>query len=349
MDVIWLNENPTINYPQRYNFRRAVNNRLISLQRRVKTQQVFGYPRHLIVDLINVCGLRCPICPSGRCEIPRKPAQMTVTLFTEIMKILGPYLYTLTLTNWGEPLLHPNLLNLLSVARKYPCYIGFSSNMQHLSDEIRDGLILSGVDEIGVSIDGATEETYRKYRVGGDFDLALTNLRSLVNRRDELNSKTPKIRWQVLLNHYTENETDEVIALARDVGVDSVMFVPILIDISRMFTHSPMERMERDSKWLPENPEWSIYDLETGRLKGDSGFCSKLWDSMVIHPDGAISPCCAVIDPKDDFGHFPGDGRFHRVWNNSAYKNARKRMSGRDKSPGKTVCEHCLKHGVMIY
>ena len=349
MDVIWLNENPLIHYSYPWSFRRAVNSRLVSIQAKLRTRKVRGYPRHLIVDLINVCGLKCPICPNGRCEIPRKPAQMTRELFRHIMEKLGPYLYTLTLTNWGEPLRHPRLLELLAIARKYPCYIGFSSNLQHLPDALMDGLLHSGVDEIGVSIDGATAETYRRYRVGGDFDQALRNMERLIQRRTALGLKQPKIRWQVLLNRYTEVETDAVIERGRAIGVDSVMFVPIFIDISRMFTHSPKERMSRDGEWLPSDPNLSIYDETTGRLKGNPRFCSKLWDSMVIHPDGAISPCCAVIDPKDDFGRFPETGRFFSIWNNTAYQNARRRMAGRLSEPGTTVCEHCLRHGVMIY
>ncbi|MBN1296342.1 SPASM domain-containing protein [bacterium] len=349
MDVIWLNENPTISYPYSYRLRRNLNSWLISFQTRLKTERVFGYPRHVIVDLINVCGLKCPICPNGRGEIPRPPTRMTTDLFRRIMRTLGPYTYTLTLTNWGEPLNHPNLLDLLAIARKYPCYIGFSTNLQHLPDDLLDGLILSGLDEIGVSIDGATATTYNQYRVGGDFSLAMTHLRRLVDRRRELNSKKPKIRWQVLLNRFTENETTDIIDLAASTGVDSIMFIPILIDISRMFTHDPMDRLARDGQWLPETERFNAYDRRTGRLKGDPRFCPKLWDSVVIHPDGSMSPCCAVIDPKDDFGHFPHDNRFRSVWNGPSYRRARGRMAGRRKTPSGTVCEHCINHGVMIF
>jgi len=347
VEIIWLNENPEIRYRYRPSLRRAVNSRLVSLQAKLKTRTVRGYPRHLIVDLINVCGLKCPICPNGRCEIPRKPSQMTRERFQRIMKTLGPYLYTLTLTNWGEPLRHPHLLDLLATARNYPCYIGFSTNLQHLPDALLDGIIRSGIDEIGVSIDGATAETYETYRVGGDFQRALTNLERLITHRNALGRDRPKIRWQVLLNQYTEHETDGMIRRAESIGVDSIMFVPIFIDISRMFTHSPEDRMDRDGHWLPENPDYRLYEAD-GRLKGRPTFCSKLWDSMVIHPDGAVSPCCAVIDPRDDFGRFPEDGRILKVWNNATYRNARGRMAGRISEPGDTVCEHCLRHGVMI-
>ncbi|MBN1878761.1 SPASM domain-containing protein [bacterium] len=348
MDVIWLNRNPSIRYTYRPSIRRAVNNVLVGLQARLRTRRVVGYPRHLIVDLVNVCGLACPICPNGRGEIPRQPGIMMPSLFASIMKTMGPYLYTLTLTNWGEPLRHPQLLDLLAIARSYPCYIGFSSNLQHLPDSLLDGLIRSGIDEIGISIDGATAATYNHYRIGGDFNTALTNLKRLVTRRRELGSITPKIRWQVLLNRYTEPETGAVEALAREIGVDSVMFIPIFIDISRMFTHTPAERLARDRHWLPRDPDMSFYDTDTGRLKGDPRFCNKIWDTMVIHPDGAVSPCCAVIDPADDFGRLTEGTDFNSIWNGPSYRMARSRMAGRRSDEGHIVCDHCLQNGVLI-
>jgi radical SAM protein with 4Fe4S-binding SPASM domain len=348
VDVIWLNENPTIEYQYRLSWRRSINSILVGLQAKLKTHRIIGYPRHLIVDLVNTCGLKCPICPNGRGEIQRESGVISNELFTYIMKTLGNYLFTLTLTNWGEPLRHPNILGLLAIARKYPCYIGFSSNFQHLSPALADGLVQSGLDEIGVSVDGATASVYNKYRVGGSFDKAMNNLRLLVERRRYLNASSPKIRWQVLLNRHTENETDAIIHLAEKTGVDSVVFVPILIDISRMFTHTPEERLKRDADWLPENPEFVIYD-KSGRLKGNPRFCSKLWDTMVVHPDGAVSPCCAVIDPANDFGRLTVNGSFYKTWNSPSYKAARRRMSGCKDCLPETVCENCARYGVMIY
>ncbi len=350
MEILWLNQNPDIKYHIKPSVVRSINNILVGLQARLKTQRVFGYPRHLIVDLINTCGLKCPICPNGRNEIPRPPTLLTQTLFSKIMKTFGPYLYTLTLTNWGEPLRHPDILELLAIARKYPCYIGFSSNLQYLTPDLADGLVRSGIDEIGCSIDGATSDTYETYRVSGNFETAMNNMQLLLARRNQLGMTTPKIRWQALLNRHTEKETDAIIAKAHEIGVDRVVFVPILVDISRMFTHTPEERLAKDSDWLPENPEFSAYIPETGRLKGDPRFCSKLWDSMVIHPDGSISPCCAVIDPKDDFGVLSEKGGFWKIWNGKRYRTARTRMAGKkSSSPGSIVCDHCLRYGVLIY
>jgi MoaA/NifB/PqqE/SkfB family radical SAM enzyme len=314
----------------------------------MKCSRVFGYPRHIMIDLVNVCGLKCPICAQGRGEIPRKPSQMSEDLFRSIINCAGPYLYTLTLTNWGEPLKHPKALDFMRYARKFPIYIGFSTNMMNMPENL-DELLETGIDEIGCSIDGATPETYRKYRIGGDFQVALNNMRKLVERKHQLSLTLPKIRWQVLLNRYTEKEIARIKELALEIGVDSLVFVPIYVDIARMLTHSSKERFERDRDWLPEDQDLSWYDYSIGDLKVHTTHCEKLWDSMVIHPDGAVSPCCAVIDPKDDFGVLTSGDDISSVWNGPAYRSARRLMAGHKTNDTHLVCRHCHENGVVIF
>lgn len=349
MEIIWLNKNPVLNLQRGRSLRRRLNSWLVGTSLRLGTSRAWGYPRHLILDLINVCGLKCPICPQGRCEIPRQPTQITPDFFQSLMNKLGPYLYTLTLTNWGEPLKHPRAVELIRYARKFPCYIGFSTNLQYLPDEVARELLSIGIDEIGCSIDGSTADTYNTYRVGGNFDTAIANLKKLVEMRKEMKVDTPKIRWQVLLNRYTESEIDDIIAMAEEIGVDSVVFLPIFLDIARMLTHTPAERLERDKDWLPLDSELSWYDYKTGDLKNITRKCSKLWDSMVVHPDGAVSPCCAVIEDKDDFGLLDNAMNFWKVWNGPAYRLARKSMKMRKPDPLHNVCNHCIKHGILIF
>ncbi len=349
MDIIWLNKNPVIPLHRGKSLRRRINSWITGLDYRLRLSAVHGYPRHLVVDLVNTCGLKCPICPQGRGEINRESCRISESFFQRLMDRLGPYLYTLTLTNWGEPTLHPDLSRLIRYARKFPCYIGFSSNLQFTRDAIIPELIESGVDEIGCSIDGVTEETYSRYRIGGSFQVALKNMIELVTSRNRAARRSPKIRWQVLLNRYTEKEIEPIIAKAHEIGVDSLVFVPIFIDIARMFTQTPAERMNRDKDWLPVDESLSWYDYRTGHLKQKTKLCSKLWDTLVLHSNGDVSPCCAVINPDDDFGRLTEAIDFRLIWNNEKFRTARKRMSHRLHHSVDVVCEHCYRHGVMIY
>ncbi len=350
MDVYWLNKKADLRLQRGSGIRRRINALLTGAAHRLRTSWVPGFPRHLILDVFSSCGLHCPICPQGRQEIPRKPSVLDPDLFRTILDCFGPYLYTLTLTNWGEPLRYPHLVELVEYARKWSVYIGFSTNLQTFSRDRIERLLETDIDEIGCSIDGATEPTYQKYRVGGSFSNAIDRMTYLVRRRNELGRRTPKIRWQVLLNCHTEKEIDLIIETGRSIGVDSIVFVPIYVDIAGLFVRTPRERFDRDRDWLPLDSGMSWYNYETGLLKHSPAICDKLWDTMVIHPDGAVSPCCGVIDPQHDFGRItPGRLNGLSLFNNTSYRTARRMIrSGRRLDSG-LVCSHCVTHGVLIY
>ena len=350
MRVYWLNAGDKIILKNGRSIRRKINSLGLSIQKKLKVSKIIGFPRHAILDLINVCGLNCPMCPEGRHQILRKKSRMSFELFKSIIDEIGPYLYTLTLTNWGEPLLHPELLKFLEYARKFPPYIGFSSNLQHMKHSFADRLLVSGINEIGCSIDGVTQGTYQQFRTGGDLRIALKNMIYLVERKHQLGLREPKIRWQVLLNRYTEKQTTSIIRAAQNIGLDSLVFIPIYVDLGRMFNTSPEERFHADKEWLPEDEKLSIYNYQTGNLKRKSTICSQLWDSIVIQPDGAISPCCAIINPDDDFGSIASDHSIRKAWNGKKYLDARKLFrseSGMDESTS-LVCEHCRNNGLLI-
>lgn len=329
--------------------RRTINAFINRFQFRVlRSNRLFAYPIHLTVDPVNRCNLRCPICPSGQHRIARPPGRMEMRTFTRLIEEVGPYLYTLILTNWGEPMLHPRLSEMIRFAKRYNIYVGFSSNFHFLTEDLARNLIRSGLDEIAVSLDGVTAETYRHYRVGGDFDRVLNNVRLFLQVRKQEGGSIPAFRWQFLVHRFNEHEMEAAKRLADELGVDSIMFIPIYLDIDGLFTRLPKERYERDKDWLPRNPEFNMYDAETGRLKDVPEVCPHLWESATVNWDGTVSPCCAVTDPADDFGSVER-GSFASVWNNHVYRDARSLMAGR-RQPSNTrfVCRFCKQYGIGI-
>ena len=349
MEIYRLNQFDEIPINKKLTFKKALNSKLVDCFLKFQFQRVWAYPRHLIIDLINECGLKCPMCPKGRGEITRKTASVNVRFFQQLLDKLGPFLFSLSLTNWGEPFRHPRVLELIRYARRYPISIGFSSNLQNLPEEWIDDLILTDIDVIGCSVDGATADTYGKTRVGGDFSTAFGNMKRLVERKRILQVDKPKIRWQVLLNRNTEPELDLIIKTAEEIGVDSLVFIPVYVDITHMFSQSPMERLKRDKAWIPADEALSWYDYNNGSFKRQLLHCTKLWDSMVVHPDGSVSPCCAVIDECHDFGRLRSVDDFWKVWNGARYRAARRIMSGKETEDDQIVCSHCRKHGIQIY
>jgi radical SAM protein with 4Fe4S-binding SPASM domain len=196
--------------------------------------------------------------------------------------------------------------------------------------------VLSGLDRLIVSIDGATPRTYARYRRGGDFNRVMENLKLVLAKRRQLGRSNPYITWQFLVFRHNEHEIEDVRRIGRELGVDDVGITKAFIG---------------DKDWMPRNPEYSNYRdaVKPGKhtadfFKGSPAGCSWLWTAVTVNPNGSVSPCCSVEDEKDDFGNIFRDG-LEKVWNNTKYTNARRSVRG-DRARGRTICSGCRHAGM---
>ena len=144
---------------------------------------LFSSPYGILVDPMNACQLACPGCVhSARSKELRlfdwDPGVLSEPLFADFMRRYGPYAIETDFYNYGEPLLNPNTPKFIRIAKTYLARTTVSTNMsvKHFDAE---AYITSGLDYITLSIDGATQSTYEKYRRKGDLEAVFRNVRSL--------------------------------------------------------------------------------------------------------------------------------------------------------------------------
>ena len=94
------------------------------------------------------------------------------------------------LHNFGEPLLDKNLENRVRYAKKAGIEkVKIFSNGALLTEKRAKGLIEAGLDEIKVSMDGATRDEFERIRVPLKYDAVVENIRRLVAYRNEVGSR----------------------------------------------------------------------------------------------------------------------------------------------------------------
>jgi len=130
-------------------------------------------PRQIRVEASSFCQLRCPSCPTTAGAI--HPAIGNGFLrFDNFRRLIdeNPSLARVELSNYGEAFLNPHLLDILQYADAKAVAITLSNgvNLNHATDELLEGLVKYHVRDMTCSIDGASAETYRVYRVRGNFD-----------------------------------------------------------------------------------------------------------------------------------------------------------------------------------
>jgi MoaA/NifB/PqqE/SkfB family radical SAM enzyme len=268
-----------------------------------------GYPYRYYVEPTNACNLRCPFCFGWQERSKRPSGVMSLDTFRELVDQIAPYAYWLDLYNRGEPLLHPGILEMVDYAHKRGIATKISTNLHRLDDAGAEKLVKSGLDYLVVPLDGATQETYAFYRVGGELELVLANLRSIVACKSRLRSKTPRITIRTLAMRRNEHELEAIKAIARQTGVDNLIFTPMIINVNS----------ERADQWLPTNPSHSFYDyaLRSNKTMEETQACIELWSRGTINWDGRVFPCCFADGASEDLGCL-ADRSFADIWNSAS-------------------------------
>jgi hypothetical protein len=184
-------------------------------------------PSRLYVECTAACNISCfqACCaPETGITRTRQAGMLDFDLFTRVVDEAAPALVRIDFFNYGEAFLHKRAVEMCEyVKARHPhVYLYTSTNGLALTDESTRRLIRSGIDEVTFSIDGASAETYVRYRQRGNFDRAIANLRAAVDEKRRLGLSTPHLNWRYILFTWndSEREMSKARAMAADIGVD---------------------------------------------------------------------------------------------------------------------------------
>lgn len=328
-----------------HTLRRILNFLLVRLQLLLRTSCVLGFPYFLVVEPTNICNLKCPLCPTGQGLEGRVKGKMSFSNFKKIIDEIGDYLYSLRLENWGEPLLNEEIFDMISYANSKKITASFNTNLTFLNKQNAEKLILSGLDHIKISLDGATAQTYVKYRAGGDFNKVIDNIRMLVKVRTDLKRVNPYIEIQFIVMKHNEEELSQIKELCAKLGVDGLLIESLRPDMREELLNSDIYSIDKFKDWLPTDSRYSVFDYKTKTRKYKPKNCSYLWTTTVINWDGAVVPCCSVYDERYDFGNiFQMD--FRKIWNGPKYIAARKLIGHGLQINESIACINCYRFGI---
>jgi MoaA/NifB/PqqE/SkfB family radical SAM enzyme len=303
-----------------------------------------SYPYLMTIDPSSICQLRCPGCYTGifnerrrrkskDLDDARSTSRLTRGVLDAIFGETGDLLFYCHFYNWGEPLLNDQLPDFIRSASQRDIYTKVDTNLSlRCTDQKLEQLLLSGLDELAVSIDGFSQETYGKYRVNGRFDLVMENLTRLVAIRQRLGAHT-RINWNLLIFSFNENEVPEIARFCAERNID---FVPKDATFTAKMPPEWLPAYRREGRPNPyrqhrsaelTSSDWftpsGMLPLHVGRPEGRT--CAWHYGYTVVNADGAVHPCCGLYRPKDDFGRVTAEpGSFGRVWNNENFEAVRR-------------------------
>ena len=297
-------------------------------------------PRAMTLDPINVCNLECPLCASK--DQDYKKGKMSLDTFKMILSKI-PSVRVIVLFNWGEPLLYHETLNMVRESVSRDIYTVVHTNFSFKQDDgFFEELVNSGLHQLVISADGASQETYEKYRVKGNLERVFENIILTVAARKRLKKRDPKIVWKFIVNRFNEHEIGRAKMLAKELGVE-ILFDKMGLgdDLPDMKFAESLE--DRKKKWLPENQKFVLNYYKNGNgLPINDKPCNQLFTSPVVNPDGKVVPCCWVTSEENVWGDLNKES-FEDIWYNDNYIYSRS-LFGKKAYGGndfRTVCTDC--------
>ena len=305
--------------------------RSFQLSKKYKTNLHKGLPISISIEPTTSCNLRCPECPSGLRNFTRPTGMLDVLFYQNLIDQISDHLWYLTFYFQGEPYLHPKFTEMVNYAVSKKIYTATSTNAHFISDENAKKTIESGLHRLIISVDGATQETYSQYRVGGQLEKVIDGTKKILEWKKKLKSKTPYVIFQFLVVKPNEHEIKKIQEMAQTLGVDEVKFKTAQI-----------YDFENGHPLIPEQEQYSRYKKSAdGKwiIKNELlNQCWRMWSGCVITWDGKVVPCCFDKDAQHQLGDLRKE-RFTEIWNSAAYNNFRSKILQSRKQID--ICTNC--------
>jgi radical SAM protein with 4Fe4S-binding SPASM domain len=290
-------------------------------------------PFSMSVEPTTSCNLRCPQCPSGLREFTRATGMLDPVFFESAIRQVKKHLHSLTFYFQGEPYLNPDFLKMVATANKHGVYTITSTNAHYMSSENARKTVESRLDKLIISVDGTTQETYEKYRVGGSLEKVISGTNEILKQKKLLKSSKPHVVWQFVVFKTNEHQIEEVKKLGKKLGVNEVKIKTAQIyDFEN--GHDLIPTNEKHSRYRKN--EKGAFEIKNKLLNQ----CWRMWQGCVITWDGKIVPCCFDKDAKYKIGSLQTQS-FEQIWFSSAYNRFRASiLKGRSQVD---ICNNCTE------
>ena len=148
-------------------------------------------------------------------------------------------------------------------------------------------LVPSGLNSLIFSVDGTSEETYERYREGGDLATVLTGIRRVVEAKCARPSTTPLIDLRFIVVRHNEREIPKLPGFARSLGVDALTLRTLhTYDDGKCCVTTP-----DGGTLLPASPDYQPYKADPrdqSRIRRPRNPCKALLNNLAIHYDGKV-------------------------------------------------------------
>jgi MoaA/NifB/PqqE/SkfB family radical SAM enzyme len=293
------------------------------------------------LDASSVCQLKCPSCPTGT-GATAKELGLGYLKFEDFKDFIhaNPYVAHIELSNWGEVFLNKDLIKILAYAYRHNVclYIANGANLNYIREDVARALVKYKLRRLMCSIDGASQETYVQYRINGNFDQVIKNIKTINYWKAQYRSPYPQLKWQLVAFGHNEHEILKAKKMAKELNMSFFLKLS-WADLYNLPDFSPVKNKE-------------LVGCETGLgVASRKGYLAKYgedyvehtccWDMWVtpqINYDGRMLGC--PIDYWGDYGNV-FDAGLEVCLNSEKMSYARDMLMGKREAKKGIPCTTC--------
>jgi MoaA/NifB/PqqE/SkfB family radical SAM enzyme len=305
---------------------------------------VGALPRSLYLETTNRCDSKCQTCIRTFTTL-EQPADLTLERVRMIVEQF-PALDRVVLHGIGEPLLNPQIFDIVAHLKTRVPAVLFNSDAIGLTRARAVRLVESGLDEYRVSMDAATAATFRKLRGVDCFERVTANVARLVALQREMGRRTPRVSLWFTASRANVEELPAFVQLAADLGVPEVYVQRLVFNGLGLATdanalHGRLRDREQallaDAEAIATRHGIAMRasglttPLASLHGGGDQARhwagCQRPWTLAYVTANGNVLPCC--ISPwvaRDYRALILGNAiteRFEAIWDGERYQRFR--------------------------
>jgi MoaA/NifB/PqqE/SkfB family radical SAM enzyme len=323
----------------------------------------FAGPDYVNIDITRRCNLKCLGCCFHSEHVPQAkqryfgPLDISLDLIKKNLPALkksGTHL--IIIQGAGEPLLHPDILEIVSLIKQAGLELILITNGTLLDQDKLNTLIDARLDVLKVTLWASSLEQYKENYPGTDplnFDLVLNNLRLAVELKNKKQSLLPEICLHHPINRNNFRTLDKFVDLAVSLKCNAISFSPFspvwqelnqfaLSQKEEEEVSGVLRRVSRRLKALAirNNIQQVLLRYQWGEKVWKKVPCYISWFEARIRPDGMVLPC-----GRSDliFGNLNQES-FPEIWNSPAIRNFRRQSitcKGLSALTSRCDCDYC--------
>jgi radical SAM protein with 4Fe4S-binding SPASM domain len=298
-----------------------------------KLKNLPAFPRYIDIEMTNTCNFTCIMCPTGNNMQKRKKGFMKEAIFNKIIDEISEYQTPLRFIRWGEPTMHPKIIEFLKSCNDKGIITHMNTNGSYMDEEMIQKLLDVPLDSLKFSFQGVDRFSYEEMRNIDYYDELLTVIENVHRMRGEAEkpyiyiSTTTTYEDKKLISSFKK----EMEKIADQVGVGETVLDYIDMDTIKL-KDKDRERLE----WLKTQESVQKVHPE----------CPEVFDKMSINWDGTVTAC------DGDFNNVMLLGDLNKqslaeIWTGEAMQHYRSMLADM-RHDELALCKHCYVQPGLI-